>query len=165
MDIFIIPENDILFINDVNKDILDLENLKYLKVERLYKDEYFDFNKKNKKQKINGKEYKIKFNFKNLEKMIIQIRVDEDFSFISDYFNLDKIYDTLNKKGVKTDINKIHTNLRESLFNYKFNESLKYFEFLAVTKRETEDDLQFLVQSFKMKKSINDLKLFTFKFT
>lgn len=163
--IFIIPDNDILFINDVKKDIVDLENLKYINIERFYKDECFDFDKERKKTKEKNKEkvYRIKFNLKNIEKFLIQIRIEEDFSFISDYFCLDDIYYTLNKNEIKNDINKIHMGLKESMLNHKYSESLQYFRFNVVTKRETEDDTQFLVQSFKMKKSINNIKHYTFK--
>ena len=182
----IVPYNDILFINDINKEILDLDKLKYIQINYNKKnicsrcntkdtiimddmhDEYVCTNcglvyedpleYKEKKIICPEKKYKIKFNFKNLERFIIEINMAENFSFILDYFGLDSIYNVIDKKENRNDINNINENLKEVFLNMEPYHSMKYFKFIALIKRKRR-----IQQSFKMKISKGGKKNFTFQ--
>ena len=125
--------------------------------------EEFDEDKdKDKGKKIyQDKKYNIKLNFKNLVRFIIETNIEDNFSFISNYFSLDKIYDALNKKEIIIDRNKfIYDNLKEVFLNLAFNNSLKYFKFIVLTRKSI---IKQKALSFKMKKEKDGKKYFTIK--
>ena len=184
----IIPYKDLLFVNDVNTEILDLDKLKYIQIkykkicirckafdsfimEKKYGDlccnncglvyDELDEDEYKGKKIYHDKKYNIKFNFKNLVRFIIEINITDNFSFISNYFCLDKIYDALNKKKFIIDRNKyIYDNLKEVFLNLAFNNSLKYFKFVVLTRKNI---IKQKVLSFKMKKAKDGKKYFNIK--
>lgn len=199
----LIPCDNLVFLNDINKDEIELNNLEFLyiirpegynddrdiKPKKLIDgeqmdnedDDYDDSEENAQSENDEDKEsdgndedddkgggnkkeiYKltdknrIKFICNKLKELSIQIRPEEDNTFLSDYFNLEFLYDEL--KVLKHDSNMVYKCFKEKFLNLKYIESLKYFKFCIILMGKE----YMLLPSFKMTKSKNELKRFSFK--
>ena len=82
--------NKLLFINDINKEEVDLNKLIYLTIKSAKKNN----NSNNINKNNNNYNYKIKFRLKNLQQLTINTFSNDDNSFLINYFDLDLIYNT-----------------------------------------------------------------------
>ena len=220
----VIPEEILLFKNDINKNEIHLDNLKILKIirdfsynddgyrdeesftdkdqmkdatyyqrrnyEREENEEYEEEDEeeekdeeekddneeeesdskseknknknkdKNKKGKLITlkKENKIKFICNKLEELRIIIRKIDDYSYLSNNFYFDFIYDAL--YNIKHSLNYSYQLFKKIILNHNYIESLKYFKFGLIM---DDGDQYTYISYFKMKKFKNELKRFTFK--
>lgn len=200
----LIPTDNLVFLNDISKDEIELNNLEFLYIirpegfnddrelipKKLKDGEQMDIEDDDDDSEENGNEndedkdneednddeeddgkktknkkeiYKlteknrIKFNCNKLKELSIQIRPEEDNTFLNNYFNLEYLYDEL--KVLKHDSNMVYKCFKQKFLNFKYMESLKYFKFNVIL-MGTE---YMLLPSFKMKKFSNGLKRFSFK--
>ena len=199
----LIPTDNLVFLNDINKDEIELNNLEFLYIirpasynkdnklndkwledgEQMFSDddsEEYEENEENEENEndedkdyddnvVDYKYYledekyelteenRIKFKCNKLKELFIQIRPEEDNTFLSDYFNFEFLYDEL--KTLKHDSNMVYKCFKKKLLNFKYMESLKYFKFKVILM----GGLYMLLPSFKMTKFTNGLKRFSFK--
>ena len=93
--------NKNLFLNDINREEIDLNNLLYLTIKSSPKKDgnhYYD-------NIMHNSNYKIKFHTKNLQQFSIDTFSNDDNSFLISYFDLDIIYDASLNKKIKIYIN------------------------------------------------------------
>ena len=132
--------NKILFLNDINKEEIDLNNLLYLTIKSSPKKDgnhYYDNIKHN-------SNYKIKFHIKNLQQFSIDTFSNDDNSFLISYFDLDIIYDaSLNKK------NKDLYKLKEQY--YQFPSIMNSLNYLSIKNKIVINRDFYIIINFEMK--------------
>ena len=143
--------NKILFLNDINKEEIDLNNLLYLTIKSSPKKDgnhYYDNIKHN-------SNYKIKFHINNLQQFSIDTFSNDDNSFLISYFDLDIIYDaSLNKK------NKDLYKLKEQY--YQFPSIMNSLNYLSIKNKIVINRDFNIIKNFEMKTFKTGLKHYWF---
>ena len=116
--------------------------------------------KKNLKENIiNTKgEYKIKFNLNSLEVLDITVELNEDLSFLTDYFNLNYIYDSLINVKKNDSLLTLFNSLKKKILNYQAPEKLKKFILKLIIYKKNGT----LCPKFKFIRLKNGKKIYTF---
>ena len=155
----------LLFYNDVVPDEIDIK-LKYLEIQNFetYSDDEDSIHekKRNKNIIINNKENKIKFNLVNLEYLDIQIKPEENYSLLLNYFNIDFTNSLFKHLQIKTNKIKLYSDLKDTILSLHFKPRLKLFRFSIIIEDEDEGNEKTIVSVFKMLKCKNGLKSFFF---
>ena len=154
LTINMLKTEELLFYNDITDTEIDLNNLKKLEINMTYnpedeeeddeeEEEDEEQGEKSDVEKISNsiekkvkpirnlnQVNKIKFHCSNLKILNIQIIPDSDFSFLYDYFNFKHLYDIMNKVyTIKDDPGEVYKYAKQKIFNYNFEEKIKYFKF------------------------------------
>ena len=126
INIILYSQNKILFYNDINEEELNLTSLKNFYINRQM---CRIKSKKKLNEKKNNKKYnyKIKFNLTNLEILSIIVELNEDLSFLADYFNLNYIYDSLTNVKKKDSLLTIFNEMKNKILYYQATEQIKKF--------------------------------------
>lgn len=144
--------NKILFINDINKEEIDLNNLIYLTIKSYHKGKNINYSNNNIIQNFN---YKIKFHLTKIKQLTINTISNDDNSFLINYFDLDILYNaTLYKKN--ENLVKLKTEY------FQFESIMNSLNYLSITNNIIINiDIKIMV-NFEMKTYQNGLKNYRF---
>ena len=147
-------DHKILFINDINKEEIDLNNLLYLTIKSYHKGKNINYNNNDIISNFNFN-YKIKFHLTKLKQLTINTISNDDNSFLVNYFDLDILYNaTLDKKVENLPKLKIKYFQFESIMN-----SLNY---LSIKNNIIINIEKTIFINFEMKTFQNGLKNYRF---
>ena len=143
--------NKLVFINDINKEEIDLNNLLYLAIKSFRKGK----NLNNNKNIIANFNSKIKFHLKKLKQLTIHIISNDDNSFLIDYCDLNILNKALS--------NKKNENLSKIKSQYfQFESIMNSLNYLSITNNIAINIDKKIIINFEMKTYQNGLKYYSF---